>query len=115
VLAFVGDAGLLMSAPELGTLAGLASTVVVVVFADRALSLIELKLGQRSIPAGALATPEVDWNALAWSFGIPSATVGDEHALADALAGALQRSGPSMVVATVDPSSYGRMAQVFRG
>ena len=115
VLAFVGDAGLLMSAPELGTLAGLAATVVVLVFADRSLSLIELKVGQRSLPAGALATPAVNWQTLAESFGLPATTASNEHALEDALAAALRRPGPSMVVATVDPSSYGRIAQVFRG
>jgi acetolactate synthase-1/2/3 large subunit len=115
VVAFVGDAGFLMSAPELGTLAALDATVVVVVFADAALSLIELKRDGRALPAGALATPPVDWLRLAEAFGIHAAAASSEDALGEAVAAALGRGGPSVVVARVDPSSYARISELFRG
>jgi acetolactate synthase-1/2/3 large subunit len=115
IVAFVGDAGFLMSTPELGTLAGIGATIVVVVFADSTLSLIELKLNDRVIPRGALATPPVQWEQLAAAFGIHAVTVTTEPALAAAMATALTVGRPSVIVARVDPSSYPRISEVFRG
>ena len=115
VVAFVGDAGFLMSTPELGTLASTDATIVVVVFADSALSLIELKLDNRIVPPQALAMPPVHWEQLAASFGIQAVTVATEPELEDAIAAGIGRDGPSVIVVRVDPSSYARISEVFRG
>ena len=113
--ASIKDAGFLMSTPELGTLASTDATIVVVVFADSALSLIELKLDNRVVPPQALATPPVHWEQLAEAFGIQAVTVATEPGLEDAIAAGLGRRGPSVIVVRVDPSSYAPISEVFRG
>src|SRR3546814_11609567 len=49
VVAFTGDGGLLMVAGELSTAAELGSKVIVVVFVDASLALIDLKQRQRQM------------------------------------------------------------------
>ena len=116
VACLVGDGGLAMTLAELETLARLDLAVLVVVFNDSALSLIEIK----QAPAGhggegAVRYRDTDFAAVAGSVGIPSRRVEDETALRDALDDAFGRSGPYLVDAIVDPSGYGAVLESIRG
>ena len=46
---------------------------------------------------------------------IQAVTLATEPELEDAIAARISRRGPSVIVARVDPSSYARISEVFRG
>src|SRR3546814_6612512 len=58
VVAFTGDGGLLMVARELSTAAELGSKVIVVVFVDASLALIDLKQRQRQMKNAGVRSEE---------------------------------------------------------
>jgi acetolactate synthase-1/2/3 large subunit len=105
-----------MTLAELETLARLDLAVLVVVFNDSALSLIEIKQAPEGHGgAAAVRYRETDFAAVAQSVGIPSCRVEDEGALQDALDVAFSRAGPYLVDAIVDPSGYGEVLEAIRG
>jgi acetolactate synthase I/II/III large subunit len=116
VVAFTGDGGLGMTLAEVETAVRLGLRIVVVVFNDAALSLIEIK--QR--PAGqggqeAVRYRRTDFAAAAIAMGAAGAAVGTERDLAAALAGALRRPGPTVIDASVDPACYPAVMDLSRG
>ena len=116
VLAFTGDGGLGMTLAEIETAVRLSLRVVVIVFNDAALSLIELK--QR--PAGqggaeAVRYRPVSFAAAAAAMGAAGAEVTTERDLAAALAAALRRPGPTVIDASVDPAGYPAIMDLSRG
>jgi acetolactate synthase-1/2/3 large subunit len=89
--------------------------IVVVVFDDRSLSLIDIKQRQRGLhPCGVELGP-VDWAALAKSFGLAAFVARDQTEAADAIEQALDRSGPALIAARIDPSNYPATMKVVRG
>jgi len=115
VVALTGDGGLLMCAGELATAAREQVHVVVVVFNDSALSLIDIKQKQRQLPRSGVFIGGIDWRRLAESVGIPAYAAATEGELAAALARALQAPGPALVDARVDPSGYPAILRAVRG
>jgi acetolactate synthase I/II/III large subunit len=114
VIALTGDGGLLMCLGELATLAREALDVCVVVFDDRALSLIKLKQEQRGRPAGVdLGT--VDWPAVASAMGIPGCGVRTVAELRTAMAEADSHHGPSLLAIRVESSDYSSVLKALRG
>jgi acetolactate synthase-1/2/3 large subunit len=116
VLAFAGDGGLGMTLAEIETAVRLSLRVIVIVFNDAALSLIEIK--QR--PAGqggeeAVRYRPVSFAAAAAAMGAAGAAVTSEPELAVALADALARSGPTVIDASVDPACYPAVMDLSRG
>ncbi len=116
VVAFTGDGGLGMTLAEVETAVRLGLRIVVVVFNDAALSLIQIK--QR--PAGqggeeAVRYRRTDFAAAAIAMGAAGAAVGTERDLAAALAGALRRPGPTVIDASVDPACYPAVMDLSRG
>src|SRR6185436_8776714 len=65
VVALTGDGGLLMCAGELLTAARERLRIIVIVFSDASLSLIEIKQHARQLPAGGVALGSVAWAKLA--------------------------------------------------
>ena len=105
-----------MTLAELETLARLDLAVLVVVFNDSALSLIEIKQAPEGHGgAGAVRYRPSDFAAVARSVGIPSRRVEDESALQAGLDDAFGRSGPYLIDVVVDPSGYGEVLAAIRG
>jgi acetolactate synthase I/II/III large subunit len=115
VVALTGDGGLLMCAGELLTAARERLRILVVVFNDSALSLIDIKQQQRQLPASGVSLGNVRWCALAQSIGMSSHLATTEDELRAALAAASRSDGPSLIEAVVDPSSYGAILRAVRG
>ncbi|MGD0242612.1 MAG: thiamine pyrophosphate-dependent enzyme [Streptosporangiaceae bacterium] len=116
VVAFTGDGGLGMALAELETAVRLSLQVIVVVFNDAALSLIEIK----QQPAGqggaeAVRYQPVSFAAAATALGAAGAAVSAEADLVAALAAALRRPGPTVIDANVDPACYPAVMDLTRG
>ena len=114
-IACIGDGGLLMQLGELATAAALGVKLVVLVFNDAGLSLIDIKKGARELPDGALDWPRVDFAAAARAMGVSGFRAETEAALAGALNAALALKGPSLIDVAVDPSGYPAQIKALRG
>jgi acetolactate synthase-1/2/3 large subunit len=110
VFCLTGDGGLGMCLAELETAARLGRDLRVVVFDDATLSLIAIKQGPGQGGDEAVRYAASDFAAVARGLGLDAVTVDDEAAL-DA---ALQRRGPSLVAARIDPSGYGAILAAIR-
>ena len=106
VLCVTGDAGLLMCAGGLATLARLSTPVLLVVLVDGALDLI--RAHQRRAGAQPFGTefPAPDAARIGAAFGLPAVTVGAAAELRAELARALQRPGASVIGVRIDPACY---------
>lgn len=115
VVCFTGDGGLMMVAAELETVARLRLPIVIVVFNDLALSLIEVKQEQKGFEGVSMRYAGPDLPALARAFGLRAFTATDEATLSRALIGAQTAPGPALIDARIDPSGYRRMLEIVRG
>ena len=115
VVALTGDGGLLMCAGELATAVREQLHIIVIVFADEALSLIQIKQERRALAPAGVALGGVAWARLAESFGAAGFAVSNQAELERALAQALAVRGPSLIEARIDPSNYGRTLRAVRG
>ncbi|MGB3407733.1 MAG: thiamine pyrophosphate-binding protein [Jannaschia sp.] len=106
VIAFMGDAGFLMVAGELASAAAVGLPVVVVVFVDRSLALIELKQRQRQMRNAGVDFGHHDYAAIARAFGGNGATVADRDGLRRALAEALSADTFTVIAAEIDRRAY---------
>jgi acetolactate synthase I/II/III large subunit len=116
VIAFTGDGGLGMTLMELETAVRLRLRVVVIVFNDASLSLIEIK----QLPAGqggreATRYVRTSFAAAAAALGAAAASADDPAQLATALTAALRREGPTLIDARVDPAGYPAILDLTRG
>lgn len=100
---FTGDGGLLMTLGDLSTLAELKLPVIVIVFADASLALIEKKQRERQLPNAAVDFAPVDFAAIAAAFGGVGETVEDAPALERALRAALLRTDRFTLVSCLLP------------
>jgi acetolactate synthase-1/2/3 large subunit len=115
VAALTGDGGLLMCAGELLTAVRERLRIVVIVFADASLSLIEIKQQARGLHPAGVALGKVRWRALAESFGAASFEAASDAELARAIDEANAVDGPSLIETKVDGSNYGAMMRALRG
>ena len=116
VVAFTGDGGLGMTLMEIETAVRLRLRIVIVVFNDATLSLIKIK--QR--PAGhggpeAVGYRPASFAAAATALGAAGTVVSDAAGLAAELAAALNRNGPTVIDASVDPATYPAVMDLTRG
>jgi acetolactate synthase-1/2/3 large subunit len=116
VLAFTGDGGLGVTLAEIESAVRLSLRVIVIVFNDAALSLIEIK----QKPAGhggeqAVRYRPTSFAAAAVAMGAAGATVTSERELAAALTDALARPGPTVIDAHIDPAGYPAVMDLSRG
>ncbi|HEY2908320.1 MAG TPA: thiamine pyrophosphate-binding protein [Vicinamibacterales bacterium] len=115
VVAFTGDGGLLMCAGELATAVREHLHIIVIVFADEALSLIEVKQRQRQFPERGVKLGHMSWPALAGAFGAAGFAAGNERELGRALEQAIAHGGPSIIEARVDGRSFDQTVRAIRG
>jgi len=115
VIALTGDGGLLMCAGELLTLVRERLRVIVIVFNDSALSLIDVKQRQRQFASGGVALGDVAWASIAESVRMPGYVAATEEEFQRALAAALPHRGPSLIDARIDPTPYAETLRIVRG
>jgi acetolactate synthase-1/2/3 large subunit len=116
VVCLVGDGGLGMTLAELETVARLDLDVVVLVFNDSALSLIEIK--QADVGHGgaqAVRYRDTRFAEVAAAVGMSSRRVADLAGLQAALDLAFAERGPWLIDAVVDPSGYPGVLEAIRG
>lgn len=115
IVAFVGDGSLGMSLGELETLAREQTNACVIVMNDSGYGNIRqeqlIHFGERTI---GVDFGEVDYAAVARACGVPAVRVTDADALADAVAEALGRLGPSLVEVVIDPDVNAWTFPLFR-
>ncbi len=114
-IAFTGDGGLLMCLGELATAVETGGPLVVVVFNDGALSLIDIKQRSRSLPAAGVRWGRVDFAQVMRSFGGAAWHADTPEAYEQALAAALDCGGPALIDVTIDPSGYPAQLAAMRG
>jgi acetolactate synthase-1/2/3 large subunit len=115
VVCFTGDGGLMMVAAELETAARLKLPIVIVVFDDGALSLIEIKQAQKGYAGASMRYEGPDLAALARAFGFRAFAASDEAGFKSALIAAQTGAGPSLIDARIDASGYRRTLEIVRG
>jgi len=115
VIALTGDGGLLMCAGELLTAVRERLPLIVIVFNDASLSLIDVKQQRRRLEPSGVALGEMDWRALADAFGMEAYAAVTERDLEDAVGYALEHDGPTLIDARVDPGGYSAMLTAVRG
>lgn len=115
VVALTGDGGLLMCVGELVTAARERLRVIVIVFDDASLSLIEIKQQAKQFSPCGVALAPIDWPALARSMGVTAFAVNDDAELERAIDGALASAGPSLIDARIDGSNYAETVRAIRG
>lgn len=106
VIAFSGDAGMLMIAGELATALELGVNAIFVVFVDASLALIEMKQRQRQLENAAVDFGLHDFAAIGRSFGGNGFTVRSEQELDKALSAAKSSETFSVIAAVIDQKSY---------
>ena len=115
VVALTGDGGLLICAAELLTAARERLRVIVIVFSDASLSLIEVKQQQKAYRPDGVALGAIGWPALAGSLGVTAFCATNDAQLERAVEQALASAGPCLIEARIDRSNYGRMLRAVRG
>ncbi len=106
VVAFTGDAGFLMVAGELSTAVEMGLPVIIVVFVDASLGLIEIKQRQRQLPNAGVDFARHDFAAIARGFGAEGIQVSDRDDMRQAMADALTSRKPVVIAAEIDRKAY---------
>jgi len=115
VVALTGDGGLLMCAGELLTAAREGLRIIVIVFNDASLSLIEIKQQARRLAPAGVALGATDWSKVAAGFGVTPFTATNETELQWALDRAIECDGPALIDARIDRSNYLATLKAIRG
>ena len=87
----------------------------IVVFDDRALSLIRIKQLQRGYAPDGTALAAVDWRAVGRGLGLVAHQVDTAAARRSCLAETAEAAGPVLIAATVSPSTYPETIRALRG
>jgi acetolactate synthase-1/2/3 large subunit len=109
IVSLCGDGGFMMRLPELSTAMQYRLPIVMVVFSDGRLSLIDVKQIKKNYAVSrGTAFTRPNYQDLGKSFGIPTWSVDTEEELRGALAGALNADDglPKIIEARIDPSPY---------
>jgi acetolactate synthase I/II/III large subunit len=115
VVALTGDGGLLMCAGELLTAVREKLRIIVIVFSDASLSLIEIKQQRRQYQPAGVALGRVNWLRLAESFGVAPFLATNGAELTIGIEQAMTSAGPALIEARIDRSNYARTLEVVRG
>jgi acetolactate synthase-1/2/3 large subunit len=115
VVVLTGDGGLLMCVGELLTAVRERLRIIVIVFSDASLSLIEIKQQARKLAPAGVALGALDWAAIARGFGAAGFVADDDAGLERAITAARACAGPSLIEAKIDRSNYGATLKAIRG
>jgi acetolactate synthase-1/2/3 large subunit len=115
VLSFTGDGGLMMCLGELCTAVEQQAKVIVIVFNDSALSLIDIKQQSRSMKPEGVRWRHHDFAATMSALGGLGIRVTSEQAFIEGMQQALAHHGPSLLDVSIDPSGYPEQLKAMRG
>jgi len=115
VICFTGDGGLMMCLGELCTAVETNARVIVVVFNDSALSLIDIKQQSRTLPSQGVHWQHHDFAATMQALGGTGFSVSNEAQYQKALSEAICAAGPCLIDVLVDPSGYSQQLKAMRG
>jgi acetolactate synthase I/II/III large subunit len=115
IIAFTGDGGLMMCVSELATAAQNKCKLIVIVFNDSCLTLIEAKQRRRQLPNAGVNLSDVNFASIAKGYGCAGFRVESLEELKPALLAALAEDGPAVVDVVVDPSPYHEQIISLRG
>ena len=105
-VAFLGDGGLLMCLGELATCTDLGLAIIVVVFVDRSLALIEKKQRESQLAKLGVDLGGLDYATVAQGLGGRGARVRDRAGLEAALTEALAADRFTLIACEIDERSY---------
>jgi acetolactate synthase-1/2/3 large subunit len=114
-IAFTGDGGLFMCLAELSTAVQSGARVVVVVFNDGALSLIDIKQQQRGLPVRGVRWERPDFAAVMRGLGGRGYRAATRAEYQVALEAALGGEGPALIDVVVEPGGYLEQLKALRG
>lgn len=106
VVAFTGDAGLEMVLGELATLRDLGLSLIVVVFVDECLTLIELKQRDAGYANVGVDFGASDFPAVARAFDMHGVWSDDRDSLEGALGEALERKASTLIACRISARAY---------
>jgi acetolactate synthase-1/2/3 large subunit len=106
VIAFTGDAGLEMVLGELATARDMKLPVVIVVFVDESLALIEIKQRHGELANQGVDFGGTDFTAMAKAMGGNGVTVRDRKALAKAVEEGLAAETFTVISAVIGRQTY---------
>jgi acetolactate synthase I/II/III large subunit len=115
VLSFTGDGGLMMCLGELCTAVEQQAKVIVIVFNDSALSLIDIKQQSRSMKPEGVRWRHHDFAATMEALGGVGIRVSNEQEFVEGMQRALTCDGPSLLDVSIDPSGYPEQLKAMRG
>lgn len=115
VVCLTGDGGLAMVLGELGLLARLGVTVIVVVLNDGALDLIRSQQVRAGKPVYGTEFVNPDFVSIAAAYGIDTYRVRSEEVCAEAVTSAIAAGRPTVIEAMIDPISYPTTPSLRRG
>ncbi len=114
-IAFTGDGGLLMCLGELSVAVEQAARIIVIVFNDQSLSLIDIKQQQRNLPSQGVRWRAPDFARIMQGMGGMGIRATNESEYREALEHALGHDGPALIDARIDPSGYLAQMKSLRG
>jgi acetolactate synthase-1/2/3 large subunit len=115
VMCFTGDGGLMMCMGELCTAVETQAKIVVVVFNDSALSLIDIKQQSRQLPTRGVRWGRHDFAGAMQALGGFGFSVHNEADYKQALQTALDANGPCLIDVQIDASGYAHQLKAMRG
>lgn len=115
VICFTGDGGLMMCLGELCTAIDSGACIVVVVFNDSALSLIDIKQQSKQLPSRGVRWGKHNFAQAMQALGGQGFEATTEVQYHEALTQALKYQGPSLIDVQIDPSGYSQQLKAMRG
>jgi acetolactate synthase-1/2/3 large subunit len=115
VIAFTGDGGLLMCLGELSTAVQEETRIIVIVFSDASLSLIDIKQQQRELPTRGVRWGRPDFAQIMTGLGGRGYRAQSLSEYQETLAAALRGDGPALIDVLVEPDGYSDQLKALRG
>jgi acetolactate synthase-1/2/3 large subunit len=115
VICFTGDGGLMMCLGELCTAIDSGARIIVVVFNDSALSLIDIKQQSKQLPSRGVRWSKHNFAQAMQALGGQGFEATTEAQYHEALTQALKHQGPSLIDVQIDPSGYSQQLKAMRG
>lgn len=114
-IAFTGDGGFMMCCAELATAVQFNANILVIVFNDGALSLIDIKQKSRNLKRAGTTWPRSNFAEVASGFGCKSWKVDNLEDYKNALAESSKFKGARLIDVWVDPNGYSDQLKSLRG
>lgn len=114
-LAFIGDGGFMMCASELALAAQTNAKLLVVVFNDASLSLIDIKQQSRGMEKRGTGWPRPNFAKVAVGLGCRAWQVDTVADYQLALQDAFASNGPALIDVVLDPDGYAEQLAALRG